>query len=79
MAIEQILGWPGMLLILFAYARRTHLPLRLYALINLAGSTLLGIVCFIEATWPVFALQAAWAAVAIVDLVRSMGGATEAE
>lgn len=74
MTVEQVLGWPGMLLILFAYARREHLPLLWYALVNLMGSSLLGVVCLVEETWSILALQVAWAAVAVWDLVTVARG-----
>jgi hypothetical protein len=63
-----------MLLILFAYARREHLPLLWYALINLAGSSLLGVVCLVEETWSILALQVAWGVVAVRDLVTVARG-----
>jgi hypothetical protein len=68
--IIMLMGWVGMLCVLLAYARREKLPLRPYAAFNLAGSALLAVVCFAQEAWPPFALQIAWGAIAVRDLLR---------
>ncbi len=67
-------GWIGMGLLLYAYAMRSTLPPRAYALLNLVGAALVGIACLVTRTWPALALETAWAAIALRDLLRGKAG-----
>lgn len=66
----DIVGWAGMLTLLFAYARREHLPPRTYALLNLFGALGVAALCIVKHAWPALALETAWAAIALRDLAR---------
>jgi len=68
--VATILGWIGMMLLLAAYAGRHGMGPRTYALLNLVGASLVGVVCFAEQAWPAFALEIAWAGIAIRDMLR---------
>ncbi|TVQ64196.1 MAG: hypothetical protein EA379_02340 [Phycisphaerales bacterium] len=69
--IPLILGWIGMACIVYAYARRLTLAPRAYALFNLAGGALLGVVCYVQEAWPPFVLQIIWVCIASRDLIYS--------
>jgi hypothetical protein len=68
--VPSALGWIGMGMLLIAYWRRDRLPPVAYALLNLVGAGLIAVVCFVQAAWPAFALECAWAVIAVRDLVR---------
>ena len=69
--LPAILGWIGMACIVYAYARRLTLAPRTYALANLVGGALLGVVCFVQEAWPPFTLQIIWVCIATRDLIIS--------
>lgn len=72
--MEQVIegvGWAGMVLLLSAYGLRESLGKRLYALMNLTGALGVAAVCILKHTWPALALEVAWAAIALRDLVRA--------
>lgn len=68
--LTTLLGWIGMGMLLAAYGGRDRLPPRTYAVLNLVGATLVGIDCYDNRTWPAFALETAWAAIAVHQLLR---------
>lgn len=69
--MAAVAGWIGMAVLLFAYARRSWLSARTYALLNLVGAALLAVVCFATMAWPAFVLQCIWGLIALGDLVKS--------
>jgi hypothetical protein len=68
-------GWLGALVLVVAYATSSanRLPAsgRTYQTMNLLGSVGLGAVAAAHHTWPSFALNAVWLAVAAAALTRS--------
>ncbi len=68
----SMLAWIGMAVLLGAYFRRETLPPMTYAALNLVAGLLIAPVCWEQRAWPPFALQLAWAAIAVRDLVRAM-------
>ena len=71
----EIAGWYGMLAILGAYALSTLDQLDksdlLFKLMNLTGALGVAWVCWHKRTWQAFWLETAWAAFAVVSLVKS--------
>lgn len=72
----EIAGWYGSAAILGAYALNSFGVLetgdRLYQLLNLTGAAGVAWVCFRKRTWQAFWLEAIWAAIATMALVRSV-------
>lgn len=70
----QIIGWVGTALIVLAYFLNSHKKIDsaspYYQLLNLIGAIGLGINVFYLQSWPSFALQIVWAAIAISVLVK---------
>ena len=73
--LVNMLGWIGTGLIVGAYYLVSNKKLdaagRSYQLINLAGSACMGINVFYNKAWPAVTLQIAWAAIAILALVKN--------
>jgi hypothetical protein len=67
----MVLGWIGMVSLLFAYWRREFLGRIVYAVLNLCGALLLAVNCAAQAAWPATALECAWATIALVDIARA--------
>ena len=71
----EIAGWYGTLAILGGYALSSFGVLattdRSYQLLNLTGGLGVAWVCWRKRTWQAFWLEAIWAAIAIVALLRS--------
>jgi hypothetical protein len=71
---EEVVGWYGTAAILGAYALSSFGALkasdRSYQLLNLTGALGVAWVCWRKATWQPFWLEAIWAAVAVVALLR---------
>lgn len=71
--LAEAVGWYGMLAILSAYALSSFGVLAhgaLYQLLNLTGGLGVGWICWQRRTWQAFWLEAIWAAVALVALLR---------
>ena len=71
----EIAGWYGTVAILAAYALSSFGVLttaeRSYLLLNLTGARGGAWVCWRKRTWQAFWLEAIWAAIALVALVRA--------
>jgi hypothetical protein len=71
----DVAGWYGTAAILGAYALSSFEILRprdrLYQLLNLTGALGVAWVCWEKATWQPFWLEAIWAAIALVALLRA--------
>lgn len=72
------LGWAGMVLLLVAYGAQKRLPRVSYALMNITGAAMVGLVCFAQRAWPAFALECAWAAIALWQLLGATKPAPDA-
>lgn len=74
----EIAGWYGTLAILGAYALSSFNVLttadRTYQLLNLTGGLGVAWVCWQRRTWQAFWLEAVWATIATVALVRGALG-----
>jgi hypothetical protein len=74
----EIAGWYGTAAILGAYALSSFGVFatadRSYQLLNLTGALGVAWVCWRKRTWQAFWLEAIWAAIAVVALVRSAVG-----
>ena len=74
--LAEIAGWYGTAAILGAYALSTFGVLRtgdrLYQALNLTGALGVAWVCWRKRTWQAFWLEAIWAAVASIALVRGL-------
>lgn len=71
--IFDILGWIGMVLVLIAYAMLSTDKInngKVYQIINLVASILMAIGLFPKKAWFSFALQIAWAVIAIVAIIK---------
>lgn len=72
--VAELAGWYGMSAILAAYALLNFEALqpsdRCYLALNLTGALGVAWVCFYKRTWQAFWLEAAWAMIAIVAIVR---------
>jgi hypothetical protein len=70
----EIAGWYGTAAILGAYALSSFGVLqprdRVYQLLNLTGALGVAWVCWRQATWQAFWLEAVWAAIALIALTR---------
>jgi len=70
----EVAGWYGTAAILGAYAMSSFGVLqpkdRAYQLLNLTGALGVAWVCWRNATWQAFWLEAVWAAIALVALAR---------
>lgn len=73
----EIVGWYGTLAILGAYALTSFGVLASTSatcqLLNLTGASGVAIVCWRKRTWQAFWLEAVWATIALVALLRGMG------
>lgn len=71
----EVAGWYGTAAILAAYALSSFGVLgtadRAYQLLNFSGALGVAWVCWHKRTWQAFWLEAIWAAIAIVALLRS--------
>jgi hypothetical protein len=76
--LAEIAGWYGTLAILGAYALSSFgiLPTTAtaYQLLNLTGGLGVAWVCWRKRTWQAFWLEAVWATIAVVALVRGALG-----
>ena len=78
MSFEQyieVIGWVGTALVIGAYFLLVALKKETkdslsYQVMNLVGALFLGVNLFWQHSWPAFTLQAIWASIAIVSLVR---------
>ncbi len=72
--VAEVAGWYGMLAILAAYALNSFDVLRntdvSFQLLNLTGALGVAWVCFRRRTWQAFWLEAIWAVIAVIALVR---------
>lgn len=73
--LAEIAGWYGTVAIVLAYALSSFGVVqtrdRSYQLLNLTGALGVAWVCWRNATWQAFWLEAVWAAIAAVALARS--------
>lgn len=74
----EIAGWYGTAAILAAYALSSFGALatgdRLYQVLNFTGALGVAWVCWHKRTWQAFWLEAIWATIAVVALLRSLVG-----
>lgn len=71
--IFDILGWIGMILVLLAYGLLSTNKIsngKLYQIINLIAALFMAIALLPKNAWFSFALQIAWALIAIVAIIR---------
>ena len=72
----EVAGWYGTAAILSAYALSSFGVLaandRSYQLLNFTGALGVAWVCWHKRTWQAFWLEAVWAAIAVISLVRSV-------
>ena len=71
--IFDILGWIGMILVLLAYGLLSINKIdngKTYQIINLVASILMAIGLFPKNAWFSFALQVAWAAIALISIIN---------
>ena len=71
--IFNILGWIGMLLVLFAYLLLSTNKInidKLYQNLNLLAATLMAIALFPTKAWFSFTLQIIWALVALISIIK---------
>ncbi|MDO4979234.1 MAG: hypothetical protein Q4E47_03750 [Candidatus Saccharibacteria bacterium] len=71
--IWDVLGWVGMVLVLLAYMLLSLGKIKngkLYQIMNLAAATLMAIGLFPKNAWFSFALQIAWAIIAVASLIK---------
>jgi hypothetical protein len=69
----EVAGWYGMVAILLAYALSSFGVIghgALFQALNLTGALGLSWLCFCRRTWQAFWLEAIWAGVALVSLLR---------
>ena len=69
----DVLGWIGMLLVLFAYILLSTNKIengKLYQIINLLAAIFMAIGLYPTKAWFSFTLQIAWALVAIIGLIK---------
>lgn len=73
--IFDILGWVGMVLVLIAYVLLSTNKLdngKLYQILNLIAALLMAIGLFPKKAWFSFALQVAWAMIAIISFIKML-------
>lgn len=73
--IFDILGWIGMVLVLIAYVLLSTNKLdngKLYQILNLIAALLMAIGLFPKKAWFSFALQVAWAMIAIISFIKML-------
>ena len=73
--VFDVLGWIGMVLVLIAYALLSTNKInngKLYQTINLIAAIFMAIGLFPKNAWFSFALQVAWAIIAIISIVKIM-------
>ena len=71
--VFDVLGWIGMVLVLIAYALLSTNKInngKLYQSINLIAAIFMAIGLFPKNAWFSFALQVAWAIIAIVSIIK---------
>ena len=71
--VFDILGWIGMVLVLIAYALLSTNKInngKLYQSINLVAAIFMAIGLLPKNAWFSFALQVAWAIIAIISIVK---------
>lgn len=71
--IFDIFGWIGMVLVLLAYGLLSTNKIsngKLYQIINLVAALFMAIALLPKNAWFSFALQIAWALIAIVAIIR---------
>ena len=71
--IFDIIGWIGMILVLLAYLLLSLKRIDngvIYQLFNLIAAILMAIGLFPKSAWFSFALQIAWAVIAIISLAK---------
>lgn len=71
--IFDIFGWIGMVLVLLAYGLLSTNKIsngKLYQIINLIAAVFMAIALLPKNAWFSFALQIAWALIAIVAIIR---------
>ena len=73
--IFDILGWIGMVLVLVAYILLSINKLdngKLYQILNLIAALFMAIGLFPKKAWFSFALQVAWAIIAIIAIIKML-------
>ena len=73
--VFDVFGWIGMVLVLIAYALLSTNKInsgKLYQSINLIAAIFMAIGLFPKNAWFSFALQVAWAIIAIISIVKIM-------
>lgn len=71
--IFDVFGWIGMILVLIAYALLSTNKInsgKLYQLLNLIAAIFMAIGLFPKNAWFSFALQVAWAIIAIIAIIK---------
>lgn len=71
--IFDVLGWIGMILVLIAYALLSTNKInngKVYQVINLVAAVLMAIGLLPKNAWFSFALQVAWAIIAILSIIK---------
>ena len=71
--IFDVLGWIGMVLVLVAYALLSTNKInsgKLYQVLNLIAAIFMAIGLLPKNAWFSFALQVAWAIIAIVEIIK---------
>ena len=71
--IFDLLGWIGMVLVLIAYALLSTNKIsngKVYQVINLIAAVFMAIGLFPKKAWFSFALQVAWAIIAIISMIK---------
>lgn len=71
--IFDVLGWIGMILVLIAYAMLSTNKInngKLYQALNLIAAIFMAIGLLPKNAWFSFALQVAWAIIAIISIVK---------
>ena len=69
----DIIGWIGMVLVLLAYGLLSTNKIdngKLYQILNLIAAILMAIGLFPKNAWFSFALQVAWAIIALVAIIK---------
>ena len=69
----DIIGWIGMVLVLLAYGLLSTNKIdngKLYQMLNLIAAILMAIGLFPKNAWFSFALQVAWAIIALVAIIK---------
>lgn len=75
MEINQLIGWIGSLMLIFAYFLLSQGKVKGgnvgYQLLNLLGALFIGVNVYAQEAWPVLFLESVWAAIAVAALAKS--------